>query len=371
MTPIHEKGHRMITENTTVLQDKTVWSKVRPLVLKTIIGSVIASGAVALIAVVAGEFGTLHWQLFLTILLMTAFALLAWYDADVSSKRSHNFALVGVCVSLYLLLVGLIKIWAIPLNPEAELPVYNDYSGYGDDYTPDREELVFRAFGHVVLLFVFARAALLHSHLMLMIQRKYNTPILLSVAKITLVFIGASAALLSIPQIFADVEFSELYWRLVAAVIIINVLGTILIPLTYALFGPKDNQQVHNGYIAPKNHNSTKDQLFPSYDKPQQPVTNRPETLWSAPGTPAVTPVGAVTEVPTPDVAPAPVAPVPAAPVHNNHPQVDGYAYAYAAAPDRRKILAWPRYIDDSPLPALPNGLPDYSQVEQWPLKNQ
>jgi hypothetical protein len=363
----------MTTENTTLLQDKTVWSKVRPLVLKTIIGSVIASGAVALIAVVAGEFGTLHWQLFLTILLMTAFALLAWYDADVSSKRSHNFALVGVCVSLYLLIVGLIKIWAIPLHPEAELPsYYDDYSGYDvsdNGYTPDREELVFRAFGHVVLLFVFARAALLHSHLMLMIQRKYNTPILQTVAKVTLAFIGASAVLLSIPQIFADVEFSELYWRLVAAVIIINVLGTILIPLTYALFGPKNGDQTHNGNVVSGNHSSTKDQLFPSYNAPQQTPQQKPETLWAP--TPSVSPAPDVAAVP---VAPAAVAPVvaPAAPLEpatsNNG---SNYAYAYAPAPDRRKVLAWPRYIDDSPLPALPNGLPDYSQVEQWPLKNQ
>lgn len=63
------------------------WARVRPLVFRTIIGAVVAAGVVGVVAVLIGDFGLVAAQLLLTITVVVVFALLSWYDADVSAKR--------------------------------------------------------------------------------------------------------------------------------------------------------------------------------------------------------------------------------------------------------------------------------------------
>ncbi len=72
------------------------WARVRPLVFRTVIGAVVAAGLVGIIAVLVGDFGLVAVQLLLTIVVVVVFALLSWYDADVSSRRSGVFAFASI-----------------------------------------------------------------------------------------------------------------------------------------------------------------------------------------------------------------------------------------------------------------------------------
>lgn len=301
-----------------VKKDEGVWGLVKPLVLKSIIGSVVAASLVGVFAMVVGEFSALHFQLFLTITLIVFFSLMSWYDADVSSKRSSTFALIGVCVSLYLLFIGLVKIW---------------YIDSGDSIYPyyvSREDRILTNFGQWIWLALIARAALLHAHLLLNIHRKYNTPILNIVAKVTFIFIVLLALMLSIPHIFEQVDYTEGYWRTLGAVAILDVLGTVLIPLSYALFGPKSSSAVPaNLPLVKPLVSSNPDAIKPVYSKPM-------ETQWGNQSQ-------SVQE--------------------ETHPVG---SFRFEKQPKYSRALAWPRYVDGTPLPANSDGTPNFSQVEKY-----
>lgn len=310
-----------------VQKEEGLWGFVKPLVLKSIIGSVVAAGLVGVYAMVVGDFNTLHLQLILTIILIVAFSLMSWYDADVSSKRSSTFALIGVFVSLYLLLVGFIKIWIIS-NPYTTL----DYDGNAASF--DTESIILTNMGQWVWLALIARGALLHAHLLLNIHRKYNTPILTMVAQITFVLIILFAILLSLPHIFENLNYNEAYWRITGAVAILDVLGTILIPLSSALFSPR----------------------VPVLNSPTQGL--QPPLSPSAPQGHPLKPAGN-------QFASQQFQPLQEGPAAQEVVHVPG-SFRFETPPKYSRALAWPRYMDGSPLPANPDGTPNFSQVEKY-----
>ena len=171
-----------------------------------------------------------------------------------------------------------------------------------------------------------------------MIHRRYPTPVLQVVAKATVGVIALLALLLSIPLLAPDVDYARGYWRLVWVVVILDLLGTVVVPLSNALFRPRAT--------------------LPSATWPvpeQQPA-------WSATPTPAA-------PAPAPDV-PLPPAPAPA-PARASTPGpapetvVASDGRRYASRPSASRALAWPRYVDGTPLPALPDGTPDFSEVTE------
>lgn len=307
-----------------------LWKAVRPLVLKVIIGSVVAAALIGVAAMVVGEFGTLHLRAILTVIIIVVFSLLAWYDADVSSKRSHNFALVGVFVSLYLLIAGILKVW-VPAIIYAQ-PTDNFYAGASYEYGTYN---IVEDFWHWIWLVIIARFALLHAHLLLNIHRKYVTPILQLTAKITIGLIVLFAILLTLPTLLTQFDYTETYWRFTGAVFILDVLGTVLIPLSYALFGPKSQSQMQPVYS-------------PTTTKLQAgavPPANVPSSAWGAPSVPPV------------------VQTAPVEPAGDNSPTG---SVMFEAPPVASRKLAWPRYEDGTPLPVLPDGTPDFSAVERY-----
>lgn len=201
------------------------WARVRPLVFRTIIGAVVAAGLVAIVAVLLGDFGRVAVQLLLTVVVVVVFALLSWYDADVSSRRSGRFAFASIVVSLYLLVTGLVKVWIVPADP----------------YGGDGIWLVGERFVQWIGIVFVARFALLHVHLLLVIHRRYPTPLLQLVAKVTVGVIALLALLLSVPLLAPDLDLAGGYWRLVWVVVILDLLGTVVVPLSNALFRPRDH----------------------------------------------------------------------------------------------------------------------------------
>lgn len=292
------------------------WAKVRPLVFRTIIGAVVAAGLVGIVAVLLGDFGRVAVQLLLTIVVVVVFALLSWYDADVSSRRSGTFAFASIVTSMYLLVAGLYKVWLAPTNPSG-----------GDDLW-----LVAERFWHWIWLVGVARVALLHVHLLLVIHRRYPTPALQVVAKATVGVIALLALLLSIPLLAPDVDYARGYWRLVWVVVILDLLGTVVVPLSNALFRPRGTASAS---------------AVGSWPKPE--------------AQPAVPPTAPAAPIATWGATPVPDAPTAATAVG----PVGGDRYRYEPRPASSRALAWPRYVDGTPLPALPDGSPDFSGVAQ------
>ena len=86
------------------------FGRVRPIMLRVVIASLVVAAVVAIVSIATATFGETSWRLIATAVLFTAFALFSWYDADVSSKRSTPFALVSFAVSIYLFVAGMVKI---------------------------------------------------------------------------------------------------------------------------------------------------------------------------------------------------------------------------------------------------------------------
>lgn len=320
--------------STDTVPNEKLWSFVKPLVFKTIIGAIVAAALVGVVAVILGEFGTLSLQLLATIGIIIVFTLLAWYDADVSSKRSHTFALIGVGISLYLLIAGFVKVWIIS-TPEVIPYDYNSLSELTAPYWSATEEIVI-GLGQWILLAFIARFALLHAHLLLNLHRRYATTLLQVVAKLTMVLIAIFALLLSLPQLFDNVDYMEGYWRLVAAVLILDLLGTILIPISHALFKPRHPQygQQPQQFEQQSNFGPIQQNFVP-------PVSNtfQPPLAYSSPE-----------QIPTESQT-----------VVHQQGQV---IFDSPVTGDRR--LAWPRFVDGTPVPANDDGSPNFDNVARY-----
>ncbi len=173
-----------------------------------------------------------------------------------------------------------------------------------------------------MLLVAVTRLGLLHIHLVLNTQRRFTGPIMSKVTLITLILVGALTVGLAAPLVFQHVDFGEAYWRLVGAIAILDALGTILIPLTYSLFGPKTVKAQGTPYAVPA-------AVAPS------PAAFTPQAVASP-------------------VAASPVAAPPVAPAS---------AYPNVLTPTGGFRLEWPRYVNGTPLPAKPDGSPDFTGV--------
>ena len=204
-------------------QNPYAW--VRHLLPRVVIGALIAAALVGVYAVILGRFDDTCWRLIGTIALFVFFALISWYDADVSARRAPWFGAVSVVTSVYLFGIGLWKVWVPDVQPVDGV--------YGSSYDP-----WWQPFSWFLLVLV-TRIGLLHIHLVLNTQRRFTGPIMSKVTVATLVLVGLLTAGLSLPLIWTRVDFGETYWRLVAVVAILDALGTVFIPLTYSLFGPK------------------------------------------------------------------------------------------------------------------------------------
>ncbi|MBN9631201.1 MAG: hypothetical protein J0I18_11390 [Actinobacteria bacterium] len=182
-----------------------------------------------------------------------------------------------------------------------------------------------------MLLVAVTRLGLLHIHLVLNTQRRFTGPIMSQVTLVTLILVGALTIGLAAPLVFQHVDFGEAYWRLVGAIAILDALGTILIPLTYSLFGPK----------------RVKSQGMP----------------YAAPAGPAPAAAPAPAAFAPPVVAPTVTAPSAAAPTVAAPPAAPASAYPNVLTPAGGFRLEWPRYVNGTPLPAKPDGSPDFTGV--------
>ncbi|MGO4592282.1 hypothetical protein AB4Z18_00540 [Leifsonia sp. 2TAF2] len=307
----------------TIPSTSNPYGWVRHLLPRVVIGALIAAALVGVYAVVLGRFDETCWRLMGTIALFVFFALISWYDADVSARRAAWFGAVSVITSVYLFGIGLWKVWMPDVRPADGIAGYDVYNPW---WTP------FSWF----LLVLVTRVGLLHIHLVLNTQRRFTGPVMSKVTVATLVMVGLLIAGLSLPLIFTRTDFGDTYWRLVAVVAILDALGTVLIPLTYSLFGPKAAHQAS----------------APAAFAPGTPFAPGAPSTPGAPfaPAPAAGPAAGTLFAPATGPAPAPAAAAPA----TAYPRLD---------PAGGLRLEWPRYINGQPLPARADGTPDFTGV--------
>jgi hypothetical protein len=311
-----------------------------------VVGALIAAALIGVYAVVLGRFDDTCWRLIGTVALFVFVALISWYDADISARRAAWFGAVSVVTSVYLFGVGLWKVW----SPTWQI----DDRGGPFWFAPWWEPFAW------FLLVLVTRAGLLHIHLVLNTQRRFTGPLMSKVTVATLVLVGLLTAGLSLPLIWTRVDFGETYWRLVAVVAILDALGTVLIPLTYSLFGPKRQRPASFAPApAPFAPQPAPFAPQPAPFAPQpapfapQPEAFAPQPAGTFPGQAPFDP----SRSPGPSVysSSAPAAgPDPAAPSISPYPRLDAQGGLR---------LEWPRYINGTPLPARPDGSPDFTGV--------
>lgn len=199
-------------------------------------------------------------------------------------------------------------------------------------------------------------------HLLLVIHRRRRTALLRVVARATVGVIALLAALLSFPLLVSDLDQPEALWRTVWVVVILDLLGTVVIPLSNALFNPRRDAGA-----------ATATAVWPTASP-----------TWS--GAPAPSPVSDALPVRVDgDAAPGPWsddvrtgrvdvedarrrAAVSVDDRSNAAVDVDTGVtvpadVVYERRPEASRALAWPRYVDGTPLPARADGSPDFSGV--------
>ncbi|WP_336646699.1 hypothetical protein [Microbacterium sp. USHLN186] len=186
------------------------------------IGALIAAALVCVVWVLVGDQDGIIGRAFLTILLLALFAGVAIAEAHLAEKRPDWFALASMISWIIVLLVGAVKIW---------LP--RSFSEYEFGWGPGR-------FFQFLLVIGILQLALLHVRMYVRASQRYVTTFTRVIVMVTFAMLAALVAMLVFFLTFPDqVDYSDLYWRIVIALAILAAVGTTLIPLLNALFAPR------------------------------------------------------------------------------------------------------------------------------------
>lgn len=176
-----------------------------------IVVSLSLTALIGIITLLSGDFGETQGKVLLTTLLLAGFSITVLCHLAVVGRALQVVGFVGVGVSAVALVAGLLLIW-------------RDWGNY-DDIEPLLK--TFGVFG--VLAVSFA-----HANLLLLLGQRRNQTVRL-LLYITVAIIGAVALLLCLPiatggEIPGD--NGDWYWRLLGVVAILDVLGSIVLPVT-------------------------------------------------------------------------------------------------------------------------------------------
>jgi hypothetical protein len=183
----------------------------RRIAIIAIIVSLSLTALVGIITLLGGEFGEVQGRVLLTTLLMAGFSITVLCHLAVVGRALQAVGFVGAGVSTVALVAGLVLIW-LPWDFDTDL---------GTAWK------VFGIFG--VLAVSFA-----HANLLLLLGQRRN-PTVRVLLYLTVGFVAVVALMLCLP-IGTEGEIpgddGELYWRLFGVVGILDVLGSIVLPIT-------------------------------------------------------------------------------------------------------------------------------------------
>ncbi|MGK9147289.1 hypothetical protein KXS11_06655 [Plantibacter flavus] len=175
----------------------------------TIIVSLSLTALLGIVVLFTGDFGEVQGRILLTALLVAGFSITALCDLALAGRALRFVAVIGVCVALVALVLGVIVIW-------------HDWSGGG--------------FGDVLRWFAISgiwALSLAQANLLLLLAHRRHLVIQAGLLA-TIVFIAIVAILLSLP-ILTNGEIpgavADDYWRGFGVAVILDALGTIVVPV--------------------------------------------------------------------------------------------------------------------------------------------
>lgn len=175
-----------------------------------IIVSFSLAAVVGIIALLSGEFGETQGRILLTTVLLGATSITALCHLAIADRAMRVVGVVGLAASSVALVTGLVLIWR-------------------DWDSPGFDDLLkaFATAGVVAVSFA-------HANLLLLLAGRRRLVIRIGLA-VTLVMIAAVAVMLILP-ILSEGEIpgprnGETYWRLFGVVGILDVLGTVVVPV--------------------------------------------------------------------------------------------------------------------------------------------
>lgn len=191
--------------------------RTRRIAVVAVIVSLSITAVVGIVSLLTGEFGELQSRVLGTTSLVGAFSVLALCHLAVAGRPVRVVGFAGLALSAVALLFGLLLIW-----------------GDGFDW---------QAFEWFAVFAVFA-VSLAHANLLLLLagrrQVAVRTMLVITLAAIACVALGIVMPLITDGRFPGD-DF-ESYWRLFGVIAIVDVLGTIVLPVVAAVLRPGERR---------------------------------------------------------------------------------------------------------------------------------
>ncbi|QAY73123.1 hypothetical protein ET445_06950 [Agromyces protaetiae] len=184
-----------------------------------LVASVSIAAIVGIVVLLSGAYGQTQGQVLLTTLLVAAASAIALCHLAVAGRPVRLVGFVGLAVTAVAVGIGLFGIWG------------SNFDGYD----------VFLWFGMASI----AAASLAHANLLLLLAGRRH-PAVRILLGVTLAAIAGVAVLLianlATKGEFPGVELSNVYWRTVGVLAIVDAVGTIVLPIVALLLRGRDAQ---------------------------------------------------------------------------------------------------------------------------------
>ncbi|NYF11060.1 membrane-associated HD superfamily phosphohydrolase [Leifsonia sp. AK011] len=195
--------------------DRTL-TGVRRAAIVFVIVSLALAALLGIVTLLTGEFGEVESKILLTTLLTAAFAITSLCHLAVVGRALRVVGFVGIAASALALGLGLALIWVS----------WDTWNGTWD--------VILKSF--VVL--AIASASLAQANLLLLLaarrQRIIRTGLIVTLAAVALLATLVSLSILTNGEIPGN--DGDFYWRFVGVVAIVDVLGTIVLPVLGRVF---------------------------------------------------------------------------------------------------------------------------------------
>lgn len=184
-------------------------AKLRPYFVKALLASLVVAAGAGIFTLLFGTFDTIEARILVTTLLIGLYSITTLCCMAVFNSRYALWGLIGIGASTLSLALGLIAAWV----------------EFGSNWD---------VFGQLVkyfAIFGIIGVSVSHQSLLLRLTGKAtrNTQMLILA---TVAVIGVVATMLVLPLLLEDFELGEAYWRMLGVFAILDVLGTIVVPVT-------------------------------------------------------------------------------------------------------------------------------------------
>jgi hypothetical protein len=179
---------------------------IRRVAIIVIIASLSITALIGIVTLLTGDFGDVQRKIMLTTLAIGLFSIVSLCDLAVAGRRFQRAGYLGILVSLVALVAALILIWT--------------------DFGSMQPEALWKTFG----LTTIAGVSLAHANLLLLLGERRRSVVRIGLW-VTVALIALLAVLLWLLILTNGDIGTDGYGRLVGTVAILDVLGTIVVPV--------------------------------------------------------------------------------------------------------------------------------------------